>query len=192
MFFGIVHPVHTNASVRKLSLVLSTRSHSLYSKTTPCQHPRSQSWRQSWLKTHTQVLPASSVPANSMKISDANCCIPVDVHPSGKTKKTQTSTVIVCGTHQVKVCKLEHFKDPELCKIIAVAFPLPHVGTATNDNCSNPTCPTLAHSCLFSVFSVKYQQTKLWSFCSLECCFDRLSTMSDSVISKVIKENTAT
>lgn len=135
----------------------------------------------------------SSTPAKSSTRATEkglNCCIPIDSHPTGKTKNTQTSTLIVYGHISVKVCSLDHYKEPECTTIIEKEFtpPLNDIEEGPVEKCSFPCCKSTQVHCPVKVFSVKLWSKHLWAFCSLECCLQKMATVSESHFSRIMKD----
>jgi len=152
----------------------------------------------------TGILPAvppAKIPLASQGVNqrlndvDNNCVIPIDSHKDGKTKRTQTSTIITYGTNiSIKICQLEHYKQTQyVTEYITPKLPLPlQEISAITTKCGSPYCPKKEEDvpCPFVVYSLKSLSKPIFHFCSFNCCIDKMSRCSDSHLSRVLKSNT--
>jgi len=141
-------------------------------------------------KTEIKAMESKGVGNLRASDIDANCVFPIDLHPNGKTKRLQTSTLVKCGTTVAKVCMLEHYKETEHTNShLLPLFTPTQLDPSVPDVvglCDSPHCPLRGAkaSLPFSTYSLKQPDRPLFLFCSFTCCIDRMSQCSPSKVSK--------
>ena len=116
-----------------------------------------------------------------LKFKKTDCCVPLDLHATkgngvASVVHTEVSVILQFGTKAVKVCQLDHFHKNS--SEIESQFPLPHPITSGRNQCGNVVCQNTCGSVL-SVYSVKFPQAPVYSYCSLRCCMMHLEGLSD-------------
>lgn len=97
---------------------------------------------------------------------------------------------MIFGERKVGICCPDHWKEPLVLKDLEMMFPLPHpdtrnviVGNAQSDykiRCGLEYCYSMEEGAVepieinstLSIYSMKYLETRLVSFCSLRCLIE--------------------
>ena len=127
--------------------------------------------------------------------NNSGCVIPIDLHDHHGVKCLQSSLVVCFGPTQARFCQLNHWKDSELWDYMRGAFPLPHPSTVPIEGdivrkCCYDVCDKSGLrpcSATLSVYSVKFLDSPISWFCSLDCCLEWESRISETKLTRLLK-----